>query len=82
MIRTCPAPMVLAASTNSRSRTESTWPRVSRAKIGMPTMPIAIIALRSPGPSVAVIASASTSVGNASSASMNRMMTLSTLPPK
>ena len=72
--------MVRATSTNSRSRTENTWPRVSLAKIGVPTIDrdhgVA------GGLSVAVIASARTRVRNASGASMQRMMMWSTLPPK
>jgi hypothetical protein len=35
MMRTCPVPSARAAVTNSRSRTEMTAPRVTRAKIGM-----------------------------------------------
>ena len=35
MIRRWPAPCARAASTNSFSRSESTWPRIGRAMYGM-----------------------------------------------
>ena len=35
MIRSEPAPWARAASTNSFSRSESTWPRIGRAMYGM-----------------------------------------------
>ncbi len=81
-IRNGGTPTVRAATMKSRPRTASTWPRVRRAYPGMATIPMAIIAFWICGPSDAVIAIASTSAGNASSASMTRIASRSNVPPR
>ncbi len=74
-------PIARAASTNSRFFIASTWPRDSRVNPGIATTPMAIIALRRSGPRAAVMAIASSSAGNARSASMSRIDTRSKAPP-
>ena len=59
MIRRCPSPANLAASTNSLCAIPTVTPRMLRAKNGMFTAATAIKALVSPGPKAATIASAS-----------------------
>ena len=73
--------MERAAFTNTSSRTVNTLPRVMRAKIGVYTMPIAIIALPMPGPNAARTAIASKIAGKANKTSIARMMISSSQPP-
>ena len=82
IIRHGPAPRARAAMAKSRSRTERACPRTSRAKAGVKTMPMATMALESPGPRLAAIARASTRVGNAQRVSTMRIRTSSTHPPQ
>ena len=81
-MRAVPAPRAFDAATKLVSLTDSTLARITRAKAGMVTMPIASNALIKPGPSTETIAIANSSDGNASSTSITRMMTLSTQPPR
>src|SRR5690625_4697905 len=75
-------PSAPAAVTNSRWRTLSTAPRATRAKMGMYTMAIAIIALPMPRPRIAMMVMARSTAGKANSRSMRRMITSSVQPPK
>src|ERR1051326_1447370 len=81
MMRVARAPIALAASTNSRSLTARTGPRTTRAKMGVYTMPIAMITFAGFGPNAATMPSASRTVGKANSTSMVRMMIWSGHPP-
>ena len=82
MMRPGRAPSARAATTKSRSRTDRVCPRTRRAKTGVNTMPMASMALVSPGPRLAAMASASTRVGNDHSASMSSTSTSSVQPPR
>ncbi len=82
MIRHGPAPSDLAASMYSFSFSDSVWPRTIRdtpAQEKNVTTPITIVRL---GPNRAASASASTTNGKASTASMHLASTPSTQPPK
>src|SRR5436190_15564057 len=81
-IRTRRTPTDRAARTKSFSRCPRIEPRRSRAKIGIWVTPIAIITSTSPGPSAATIPIANSRPGIASMMSMQRMITVSTTPPK
>ena len=66
---------------NVSSRTASTWPRSTRTKPGTKTMLMAIEIVVRLWPSSAATARASSSGGKVNSASMTRMITLSSQPP-
>ncbi len=76
------APSARAAATKSCSLTDSTWARMSRAKFGTNTTPMANSAWMSLGPSTAVMPSARTRPGKDRITSSPRMITLSTRPPR
>jgi hypothetical protein len=59
----------------------STLPRVSRINDGMKAMPMASMALVMPGPSTAMIASASRMSGKESSTSVSQELPASSQPP-
>lgn len=80
MMRASPAPIERAARTYTSSRTLSALARVTRAKIGVYTMPMAIMALVAPRPRMARMAMASRIAGKANSTSMHRMITSSSHP--
>ena len=73
------APTARAAVTYSRSLMPNTSASIIRVKRGKVENPTAIMMFVSPGPSVAMIASARRSVGKASIASVTRIMTVPTL---
>ena len=75
-IRWVGAPSVRAASTNSRSRTASVEPRASRAKPGVETIAMAMMALVRLVPRMVLMTSARTSAGKAKRASMTRISDL------
>ena len=75
-------PIARAASTKSFSRCASTEPRRSRAKIGTLTTPTAIMICQRPGPSSATIPTAMRKPGIDSITSIERMITVSTHPPR
>ena len=75
-----PSPQARAASTNSRDQTALADARVTRAKLGMLKMPMAMIELTMPAPNTAVIMMADRMAGNANVKSARRMMTSSTQP--
>ena len=75
-------PTARAASTKSLSRCASTEPRSKRVKIGMLTIPIAIMTWRRPGPSRATIPIAIRKPGIASMMSTRRISVPSTQPPR
>ena len=81
MIHASVAPSERAARTYTSLRTVITEPRAMRAKIGMYTMPMAIIALVSPGPRTATMAMASRIAGKANSMSIRRISTPSVARP-
>ena len=62
-IRRCDEPSARADSTNGKPITSSTPPRTTRAKAGVITIPIAIMAFRRFGPSKPAITIASTRPG-------------------
>jgi hypothetical protein len=59
-----------------------TWPRVSRTKIGVVVMPMAIMALPRLGPRNAASAMARIRNGQASMASVMRLISASMKPPR
>ena len=75
-------PMDLAASTYRESFTESTAPLVILAKIGVYTIPIAIIILFRLGPKIDIIKRANSTSGNANMISKIREITPSVSFPK
>ena len=92
-MRRLEAPSDFAASTNSFSRSESTWPRMMRATYGQFEITMIVITTVRPGwsapprhPSLPEHADArprpSSRTGNASSTSMTRAMTVSVQPRK
>ena len=81
MIRRFTAPIARAASTYCASFTAKTCERTTRLARGICTMPMAMIMLIRFVPSAAVTAIASIRVGMDMSASINRCIALSTLPP-
>ena len=76
-----PHPARRAASTNSRSRSESTWLRARRVYQGQNTTATATMVCSRLGPSVAAMAAASTKAGKAKKRSVMRISTSSTIPP-
>ncbi len=86
------APMLRAASTNSRSRSDSVWPRMIRPMYGQAKKPITKTSrpIRSEFPDrpnaddgmTPTSAIANTSSGKARKTSMARAITESTQPPK
>ena len=75
------APMARAARVNSRSRSDRTWLRTMRAtSIQAVTSMIKVMVSRF-GLTKAARPSSTTIVGKLSTASANRMITLSTTPP-
>ena len=80
--RSAEPPNASTAVTKSRLRSDSTWARVMRAKLGMPVMPTATSAAIWLRPSTAIIAMANRMPGSASSTSTKRISTASRQPPK
>ena len=76
------APMALAASMYSESRTVRTAPRTIREKPGTLEIVRAIIRFRLLAPKAATMVMANRMLGIASRMSMQRMITMSSLPPK
>ncbi len=81
MIVASPAPLAIAAGTNSASRTASVSPRVIRSFLGTPASPSAIVAVVSEGPMIAASRIARITNGNASIRSVVRAITESNQPP-
>ena len=94
MIRLLRAPRLRDASTNSFSRSESTWPRMTRpmyAQLKKPMMKISRL-IRTPTPvmkkmwstepRMTRIAIENSSTGNASITSIVRLIRVSTQPPR
>ena len=75
-------PNASTAVTKSRLRSDSTWARVTRAKLGMPVMPTATSAAVWLRPSTAISAMANRMPGSASSTSTTRISSASRQPPK
>ena len=82
MMVECFAPMALAASMYSTSRTVSTALRTTRANRGTEAIPRAMMRLTVLVPSAATITMANMVIGMAMTTSIKRMITLSTTPPK
>ena len=81
MMRQGGAPMPVTAMMNSRSRTDSTWLRMTRATHGVPTMPTTRIMLNTAPPVMATRESASSKLGKADKPSMKRISTSSQKRP-
>ncbi len=75
-------PNACAASTYSSVLMASTVPRTSRTKVGRAAIPIAIMALPRPGPRKAASAMATMRNGIESMASLIRIISPSTQPPR
>src|SRR6266850_2708448 len=75
------APAISASFTNSRSRSVSTSPRMTRAYRVQYTAPRITMMFHMLGPTMAARKIAKTMAGNASQASVTRMMIWSTQPP-
>ena len=82
MIRHGPAPSDLAASMYSFSLSDRVWPRTILEMPAQEKNEITAMTISRLGPNTAASASASTTKGNASTASMNRASIVSTTPPK
>ena len=82
MVRARPNPSAWAACTNSRSRSESTSPRTSRAVPGHCVSPSTAMIRKIEGSKSAMIVISSTSCGKEITMSTSRMITESTQPPK
>ena len=80
--RPSPPPSARAACTNSRSRSDSTAPRTTRAYTTHVDTPMTTMIVVRLGPSTPMTAMASRMNGNASWMSASRMRTSSTRPPK
>ena len=74
--------MTRAASTQARSRSDSTWARITRAVFGHSSSATVTITTRTPG----AVSAASTSMngrnGSPSTMSATRVTSLSTQPPR
>ena len=80
VMRTLPLPHARAARMKSRDHTALAEARVTRAKVGILKMPMAMIELTMPAPNTAVIMMADKMAGNANVKSASRMMVSSTHP--
>ena len=82
MMRAVEQPVTRAASTQARSRSDSTWERITRAVLGHSSSATVTITTRVPG----VVSAASTSMkgrnGRPSAMSATRVISLSTQPPR
>ncbi len=78
MTRRSLAPWARAASTNSMDLTLSTEPRLRRAYVAQPRMPMAMKTFTKPGPSTVMMSSTNRMYGKAKKMSAVRMMTEST----
>ena len=82
MMRRSPAPSERAASTYSRSRSESVWPRTTRPTEAHEKNAITKIEIHRPGPTIETSAIAKSRNGNDSTTSISRASSVSTMPPK
>ena len=82
MTRAGEAPRDRAAATYSRGRCDTIAPRRRRATSGMPAVPMATVTETTLGPSRVTRPMATMSPGMASMASIARMRTVSTHPPR
>src|SRR3954468_6019437 len=80
VIRKLPLPEARAASTNSRAQIALADPRVSRTRVGIWKMPMAMIEVTMPGPATAASMMAESTAGNAKVKSLIRMMSSSVQP--